>query len=117
MKSFSIRAATLTCLLAFPLMANAQTYSVMRGHRVMRSVVFEKQGGDESLLLTLDHTPLGLEDGTFKATTHTGDGTTEYLGESKGSESHDIAITRTASAVTSVRITPQSEMTELSEAG
>lgn len=117
MTSLSILSAALTGFLAGPVMADVQTYSILLGHRVLGSLVFEGQGSDETLLLTLDHTPFGLEDGTFKATTQTLDETTYYLGESRGSETRDIAITRKANVVKSVTITPQSEMTELSEPG
>ncbi|MAQ36944.1 MAG: hypothetical protein CMO21_06890 [Thioclava sp.] len=109
--------ATFSGLLAGPAAAEKQIYKVTLGHRSLGMLQFEGQGSNAKLLLSLDNTPFGLDDGTFEAVTQAKGHEVDYLGTSRGSETRDIAIVRDADTVTAVKITPRSEMTEMTDAG
>ena len=109
-------AAAFSGLLADAALADKQFYSVSLGRRDLGTLQFDGQGGNATLLLSLKNTPFGASDGTFEAVARTNGDTLRYLGKSRGSETRDIEIVRTGKTMTDVTITPESEMTEMSEA-
>ncbi|WP_304951381.1 hypothetical protein [Sulfitobacter sp.] len=112
--------SALALLLAFtagPVWAEPQTYAVALGGRQLGTLQFNGQSRNAALLLSLDNAPFGIKNGSFKAATQSRGTAVSYLGSNRGSETRDIAIDRAAGQVTSVAITPASEMTKMSEAG
>jgi hypothetical protein len=109
--------AALSGLMAGPAMAEKQIYTVSLGQRPLGTLQFEGQGRNETLLMSLDNTPFGLENGTFEAMTQAKGDEVDYFGTSRGSETRDIAIVRKANVVTGVTVTPRSEMTEMTDPG
>ena len=118
-RTFMIRPlllAAISALLATPAMAENQTYTVSLGQRQLGTLQFDGRNSNETLLLSLNNAPLGIKNGTFEAVTRANGGAVDYLGKNRGSETRDIAIIRKANSVTSVTVTPQSEMTEMTDA-
>ncbi|MFG6575899.1 hypothetical protein ACGYK6_08390 [Sulfitobacter sp. 1A15333] len=112
--------SALALLLAFtagPVWAEPQTYAVALGGRQLGTLQFNGQSRNAAFLLSLDNAPFGIKNGSFKAATQSRGTAVSYLGSNRGSETRDIAIDRAAGQVTSVAITPASEMTKMSEAG
>ncbi len=109
--------AALSSLLAGPTMAEKQTYMMMLGNRQLGTLVFDGNGSNSALLSTMDNTPLGVANGTFEAVTRAKDDEVDYFGKSRGSKTRDIAVIRKANTVTAVTVTPQKEMTEMTDAG
>lgn len=101
--------------LGSPVVAESQTYAMMLGGRQLGTLVFDGAGENAALLSTMDNTPLGVADGTFEAVTRAKGNEVDYLGKSRGSKTRDIAVTRQAHTVTAVTVTPEKEMTELTD--
>ena len=109
-------AAAALGLLAGPALAERQSYAMMLGPRQLGTLVFDGAGQNAALLSTIDNTPLGVADGTFEAVTRTKDGEVDYIGQSRGGKTRDIAVTRQADTVTKVIVTPAKEMTDMTDA-
>lgn len=112
-----LQAALLLGLLPAAGIAEVQSYAVLWGKRQLGTLRLDDAPRDTSMLLTLDNAPLGIKNGTFEAVARARGGRVDYLGQNRGSETRDIAMVREAGAVTTVSVTPQSEMTEMSEGG
>lgn len=95
-------------------MADQKTFKTMLGNRQLGTLTFMVNGDITKLLSTLDNTPLGVADGSFEAVTEMAGGQVNYRGESQGSRTRTIEITRNANAVTAVKVSPESEKTGLS---
>ncbi|HCQ59121.1 MAG: hypothetical protein ABJG14_17715 [Sulfitobacter sp.] len=108
--------AVLFAVTGGPAWADPQTYAVALGGRQLGTLQFNGQSRNAAFLLSLNNAPFGIKNGSFNAVTQSNGNTASYLGANRGSETRDIAIDRTAGRVTSVEITPSSEMTELSDA-
>lgn len=116
MARYLLLVAVFSGLWAGQTMADTQRYKVLLGHRELGTLQFDGKGSNATLLMTIDNTPFGLEDGTFEAVTRAKNGAVNYLGKSRGSDPRTIEIIRKADIVTAVTVTPQSEMTEMSDA-
>lgn len=104
-------------LLTGPATADTQIYTMSLGQRLLGTLQFAGQNSNETVFVTLNNVPLGIKNGTFEAVTRTSGDKVDYLGMNRGSETRDIAIIRKAGTVTSVKVTPRSEMTKMSDAG
>ncbi|MEQ5826017.1 hypothetical protein J3456_01460 [Sulfitobacter sp. NFXS29] len=116
MRRFLSALAVLFALTGGPAWADPQTYAVALGGRQLGTLQFNGQSRNAAFLLSLNNAPFGIKNGSFNAVTQSNGNTASYLGANRGSETRDIAIDRTAGRVTSVAITPSSEMTEISDA-
>ncbi|MFG6516128.1 hypothetical protein ACGYLX_01590 [Sulfitobacter sp. 1A13496] len=97
-------------------LADPQTYAVALGGRQLGTLQFNGQSRNAAFLLSLDNAPFGIKDGSFNAVSKAKGNAVSYLGSNRGSETRDIAIERAGRQVTSVKITPSSEMTKMSDA-
>lgn len=109
--------AVLTGILAGPALAEKQSYKMMLGNRQLGTLVFNGHGSNAALLSTMDHTPLGVANGTFEAVTRSKGGQVDYLGTSRGSKTREISFIRKGSTVEAVTVTPEDEKTDLSDTG
>lgn len=108
--------AAFSALITGAAWAEPQNYAVALGGRQLGTLQFNGQSRNAAFLLSLNNAPFGIKNGTFNAATQSAGNEVNYLGSNRGSETRDIVIARTAGQVTSVEITPSSEMTQLSEA-
>ena len=108
--------AAFSALITGAAWAEPQNYAVALGGRQLGTLQFNGQSRNAAFLLSLNNAPFGIKNGTFNAATQSAGSEVNYLGSNRGSETRDIVIARTAGQVTSVEITPSSEMTQLSEA-
>jgi hypothetical protein len=105
--------ALLSGLFAGPTLAQQQSYKIMLGGRQLGTLTFDTTAGTSRLLSTMDNTPLGVADGTFEGVSQASGNQIAYQARSRGSRVRDIAFSRQANTVTSVSVTPASEMTDL----
>jgi hypothetical protein len=108
--------AAFSGLLVGAAMAETQTYTVSVGQRQLGTLRFEERNSKQTVLVTIDNAPLGIKSGSFQATAQAQADTVDHLAMNRGSETRDIALRRVEWTVTSVTVTPPSEMTELSDA-
>ncbi len=108
--------AALSVLLSGPAIAENQNYTMMLGNRQLGKLVFNGNASDASLLSTMHNTPLGVADGTFEAVARAKDGDITYFAKSRGSKTRDISVFRELNTVTTVTVTPEDEMTEMTNA-
>lgn len=100
-------------LLATP--AAAETFSVSLGGKVLGEMRYDVQGRSATLSSTLDSTPMGVFNGTFRGTS-TGSPTGRFIGESRSSRKQRVVTVEIKNGrATQVDITPQDEITELSD--
>lgn len=108
--------AVLIAVNAGPAWAEPQTYAVTLGGRRLGTLQFNGQSRNAAFLLSLNNAPFGIKNGSFNAVTQSDGNTVSYRGANRGSETRDMVMDRTAGQVTSVEITPPSEMTNMSDA-
>lgn len=107
-------ACVATLALATPI--SAETFSVKLGGKTLGNMRFDVQGKTATLRSTLSSTPMGVFNGTFSGTSTGTPPSSRFTGESKSSRKQrivtvDIVQGRARSTV----ITPQGELTELSD--
>ncbi len=100
--------------------AHAQVFDVALGSKQLGTLAFSHDGTKETLLSSLDNTPMGVFNGTFKATTQrsraiTGGKGLRYQSLSQSSrKTRKIAISIDDGRVVKTAIKPTSERTKLS---
>ena len=114
----------LVLLLLAPLPAVAQTFQALLGDRPIGTVTFARSGqADLSLTSDMTDTPLGVGDGTVRATSRPArldDGSivTQYVSAGRTSrKSRDISVLFDGGTVIDTVVTPADERTGLSDPG
>ena len=98
-------------LLASPLAA--QTFDVKLGGKTLGKLSYNTKGSDATLRSTLDSTPMGVFNGTFKGSSSAKG---QFVGDSKSSRKQRVVTVDIAQGrATGVEITPSAEMTDLSD--
>lgn len=98
-----------------PALAEPQTFAMRLAGRQIGTLVFDGTGSNATVRSVMDNTPLGVADGTFDAATRQQGGQVTYQGRNRGKKSRDIAVTWQSGQVAGVTITPDKEVTDLSD--
>ncbi|MEP1793020.1 hypothetical protein [Parasphingorhabdus sp.] len=104
------------CFFGLTPTAHAQEFTVLLGKKNLGSLTFSQSGTTARLHSTLNQTPMGVFNGTFKGTSAGNAKTATFTGDSKSSrkQRHVVVDHKNARPV-SVDISPQKERTELSD--
>lgn len=108
----------ITCIasLALAAPASAETFSVKLGGKILGTMQFVHEGKTATLRSTLNSTPMGVFNGTFSGTSTGTPSGGRFTGESRSSrKQRDVTVEITKGKATSLQITPQDELTELSD--
>lgn len=112
-----MKTVALLTALAFAAPASAETFRVSLGGKSLGQLVFSQQGRDATLSTTLDNTPLGVFNGTFRSTSRGSARTSRFAAQSKSSrKSRVVEVDITDGRATATRVTPTAELTEMSSA-
>lgn len=108
--------AVFACLAATS-SAATETFSVLLGGRQIGSLNYAESGQGAELSTVLDHTPLGVADGTFEASSQpvqapSGEVVRQYIG---ANDERTISVLLDEGTVTETTIDPKSERTKLSD--
>jgi hypothetical protein len=102
-------------ILAAP--AGAETFDVSLGGKARGELSFTKTGRNRTLTSTLDSTPLGVFNGTFKGTSTGSLSSSTFVGESRSSRKQRVVTVQIAKGkAINTAITPLSEKTDQSDA-
>lgn len=96
--------------------ASAETFSVKLGGKLLGEMQFAQKGNTATLRSTLNSTPMGVFNGTFVGTSIGTPTSSRFTGESRSSrKQRDVTLEIAKGRAVSTVITPQDELTELSE--
>lgn len=104
------------CALIIGTPAAAETYSVSLGGKTLGQLSYVGAGKKVTLSSTLDHTPLGVFNGTFVGTSTGSVTSSTFTGDSKSSRKQRVVEVKIAKGrAIQTTITPVDELTELSD--
>ena len=97
--------------------ALAETYAIELGSRQIGTL----QTSGSALTSTLDNTPLGVADGTYKASISRvaladGSAAEQFLGVNRGGKTRDVSVIRQDGGIRDVTVVPANDATDLSVA-
>jgi len=108
-------AATL-CLLMLAAPVAAESFDVSLGGKALGKLKYAETGRKAVLTSTLDNTPLGVFNGKYTGTSIGNTATSHFTGESRSSRKNRVVTVEIAkSRAVSTAITPQDELTALSD--
>jgi len=111
-----MRAAVSLCAVLLAAPAAAQTFDVVLGGKTLGQLTYAASGDRSTVTSTLNNTPMNVFNGGFSGTSTGSAATSSFVGDSRSSRKQRLVrVEISQGRATGTTITPQDEVTELSD--